>query len=435
MRFLIIPFGSSGDVHPFVGLALAVRERGHRVTCVINGYFRTLFARTGLDFIELGNGDDFLELASHPDLWHPLRSFNYLMHAGVARFMRDHYRLVAEQCAAEPTIVLANCLGFGSRFAQEKLAAPLVSVHLQPSVLWSEYQSPEFSTMMPSCWMPRWLKRWQYNLAEKLVIDRAANSATGTFRQELGLPPLRRTTRWWHSPRCVLALFPEWFAPPQPDWPANVHLTQFPLWDEATITAPQPALEEYLSSGTPPLVFTPGSANVQASEFFAAAVRACHRLGRRGLLLTKFAEQVPRELPAGVRHFAYVPFSQVLPRSTAIVHHGGVGTTAQGLRAGIPQLIMPLSHDQPDNAARLKRLGVGDWLAPAKFRGDALAHKLDLLLGTPQVQTHCEQMAARFQGVDPLAEACTVLEQFADEVASGRAKKSKTESGRFARQS
>ena len=113
---------------------------------------------------------------------------------------------------------------------------------------------------------------------------------------------------------------------------------------------------------------TPGSAMRHAQEFFAESVAACQRLGRRGLLLTRFAEQVPTDLPETIRHLEYVPFSRVLPRAAALVHHGGIGTTAQALAAGIPQLVMPLAHDQPDNAARLERLGVGRTIAPRRYR-------------------------------------------------------------------
>jgi UDP:flavonoid glycosyltransferase YjiC (YdhE family) len=216
----------------------------------------------------------------------------------------------------------------------------------------------------------------------------------------------------------VLGLFPEWFAPPQPDWPSNVHLAQFPLWDEATVTPPQAELDDFLAAGTPPIVFTPGTANVQARSFFAAAVEACARLGRRGLLLTKFAEQVPSDLPASVQHFEYVPFSRVLPRAAAIVHHGGIGTTAQALRAGIAQLIMPLSHDQPDNAARLKRMGVGDSLPPAAFRAERLTPMLARLLESAQVRARCAEVAGRFEGVDPFGDACVVVDQFVEQIAA-----------------
>src|SRR5262249_32355180 len=151
-------------------------------------------------------------------------------------------------------------------------------------------------------------------------------------------------------------LFPEWFGPPQPDWPPNVTMTSFPLFDERGLAELPTDVETFLAAGTPPIVFTPGSAMKQGRAFFTTAVEACVRLGRRGVLLTRFGEQVPPSWPEGIRHFEYVPFSQVFPRAAAVVHHGGIGTTSQCLAAGVPQLIMHMAHDQPDNAARILKL-------------------------------------------------------------------------------
>src|SRR5262249_33834850 len=137
----------------------------------------------------------------------------------------------------------------------------------------------------------------------------------------------------------------------------------------------------FLTDGEPPVVFTPGTGNRHARDFFAAAADACVRLGRRGLFLTRFAEQLPAQLPDGVRHFAWVPLSKLLPHASALVHHGGIGTSAAALAAGIPQVVMPFSHDQPDNAARLERLGVARPLPVRRFRGPALAAELGQLLG------------------------------------------------------
>src|SRR5205085_2067897 len=106
------------------------------------------------------------------------------------------------------------------------------------------------------------------------------------------------------------------------------------------------------------------------------------------------AAHVPASLPATVRHFAYVPFSQVFPRAAAVVHHGGIGTTAQALAAGIPQVIMPMGYDQPDNAERLVRLGVGAPLPPRRFTGARLAALLGKLLG-PDVRERCRALAER----------------------------------------
>src|SRR5207253_413252 len=133
----------------------------------------------------------------------------------------------------------------------------------------------------------------------------------------------------------------------------------------------------------------PGSAMKQGKAFFAAAVEACVKLGRRGMLLTRFPEQVPSPLPDGIRHFEYVPFSQVFPRAAAVVHHGGIGTTAQALAAAVPQLVMHMAHDQPDNAARVLRLGVGRPISPKAFRAPAVAKALHALSSSPEIAERC----------------------------------------------
>ena len=128
------------------------------------------------------------------------------------------------------------------------------------------------------------------------------------------------------------------------------------------------------------------------------------------MLFTRFTDQGPSGLTANVRHFEYAPFRQVLPRCSAVSHHGGIGTTAQALAAGVPQLIMPLSHDQPDNAHRVQKLGVGDFLPPAEYRGPAVADKLRSLIDNEGVSAACDKVARRFNGVNPFWQACQVME-------------------------
>jgi rhamnosyltransferase subunit B len=407
MNVLLFPLGSHGDFHPFIGLGLSLRARGHAVTLAGNGHFRGLVEQTGLPFVEQGSDEEYHRVTEHPDLWHPRRGFAHVFREGVVKVMRQQYDLVAEYAARGPVLAVASCLGFGVRVARDKLGIPLVTVHLQPSVLWSEYESPRLPPLDSG---PRWWKRFLFWVTETFAVDPVTRPETNRFRAELGLPPMSKTMRWWHSPDLVLGLFPDWYAAPQPDWPANVVLTRFPLWDESGVTPIQPEVERFLNEGDAPLVFTPGSGNKQAADFFAAAAEACGMLKRRGVLLSRFREQIPAALPGGVRHFDYVPFGQLLPRAAALVHHGGVGTTAQGLRAGVPQLLMPLAHDQPDNAARVRKLGVGDWLAPARFRGPAVADALGRLLASQKVRESCRAVAARFGDGDPLAPACDAIE-------------------------
>ncbi len=150
----------------------------------------------------------------------------------------------------------------------------------------------------------------------------------------------------------MIGLFPDWFGVPQSDWPAAVRLTGFPLYDDSGDTRLPASLERFLDDGPPPVLFTPGTANQAAAHFFRAALDATQRLGRRALLLTRYSGHLP-VLPPSAHHEPFVPLSHVLPRCAALVSHAGIGTLAQGLAAGVPQLTMPMGFDQPDNATRL----------------------------------------------------------------------------------
>jgi UDP:flavonoid glycosyltransferase YjiC (YdhE family) len=235
------------------------------------------------------------------------------------------------------------------------------------------------------------------------------------LRSELGLPAVSQVSRWSHSRWCVACLFPEWYCPSQADWPGNLIQTDFPLWDEHEQREFPEDVETFLSHGEPPIVFTPGSGNVFGQEFFQAAVDACQRLGRRGLLLTRFREQIPSDLPSGVSWFSYVPFDLLLRRSAAVVHHGGIGSTAEGLAAGVPQLMMPMAYDQFDNADRVRQLGVGDWIKRSRFTGEAVARALDRLLSSASVAASCARLTPKLASRDGCERIAAALETKASE--------------------
>jgi UDP:flavonoid glycosyltransferase YjiC (YdhE family) len=410
-NILLIPIGSSGDVHPFVALGLALRDRGHRVTVITGAYFEGLLRRAGLDFVGLGTVEEFESVLLHPDGWHPRRGFEVVFRWGVLPWIRHIYDLIAARYVPGETVVAASLLAFGARMAQEKLGVPMVSVELQPAMLRSGHQASVLPGLALPDWLPAAVKRLVYWTGDVFVLDPIIAPTTNAVRSELGLPPVRRLLDgWWHSPQRIVGLYPSWYAPPQPDWPPQLALTGFLLFDERGLTEPPPEVLDFLDRG-PPLVFTAGSAMRLGHAFFATAAEACRLLGRPGLLLTRYPEQLPDRLPDGVRHSAYVPFSQLLPRSAVLVHHGGIGTTAQALAAGVPQLVMPMSHDQPDNAARVERLGVGRSLPPKRFKAPAVARLLGELLDAPAVAARCREVARRFDGAEPIAETCRLIEE------------------------
>jgi rhamnosyltransferase subunit B len=410
MKFLITALGSYGDVHPMVGLGSTLQSRGHRAAIITNPHFQKMVESMGIEFIPLGTDAEYNELAHHPDLWHPIRGAQLIMRTMV-QSLRELYKLIENNVEQGNTVLVAHVLDFASRNYHDLHATPMASVHFAPVGLRSFDQSPLMFKMLMQPWLPKWFRRLQFWMADK-VVDRLIGGEINALRRDLGLPAVTRIMNlWYFSPQMIIGMFPEWFAPPQADWPPNTRLTGFPLWDEAVNNQLSPDVEEFLVVGLPPLVFAPGSAKTDAHWFFEAAVEACRRLNRRGILLSRYRAHIPELLPEGVIHCDFVPFSQLLPRAGALVHHGGIGTCSQGLSAGIPQVVMPMAYDQLDNATRLKRLGIAGILRPNKFTGENLAKVLGKLLGDSTASDRAKHWAARMRTQNALVETCEELEK------------------------
>ena len=411
MRALLIAIGSHGDVHPFVGLGLALRARGHEVTLMASGHFEPLARRVGLDFAPAGSAAEYEALALRPELWHPVKGFRLIMQ-NTTQLLRPVYEFIARSYVPGETVVAASTLGLGARVAQDKLGVPTATVHLQPSTIRTSHETPRLPGGPFRPWQPTWVKSALWWVADRLVIDPALAPGVNAFRAEVGLPPVNGIMKgWWNSPDRVIGMFPEWFARPQPDWPPQTRLAGFPLYDEKGLEPLPEALVRFLDAGDKPVAFTPGSAMWQGRAFFDAAVGTCRLLGRRGLLLTRRAEHVPPGLPPEVLHVPYAPFSELLPRCAALVHHGGVGTSSQALAAGVPQLVTPMAHDQPDNAERLERLGVARWLPIQRFEPEPAAKLLGELLESAAVAEACAAVQRRLRPEDGVARACELLEE------------------------
>jgi UDP:flavonoid glycosyltransferase YjiC (YdhE family) len=410
MNFLLTPVGSAGDNYPFIGLGAELARRGHRVTVLTNEHFAPLVRAAGLEFVAVGTEEEYRQVISDPGIWHPRDGFKHIM------------RLIGEQNArlmnlirprlGPDTAIVAGTLDFASRTLAEKDGLPVVTLHLSPSILRTNYQIPTLMGTTNYSFLPRFMKRAIWQIADWYLINPNVAPMLDPLRASVGLPPTRRIfDQAVHSPLLTVGLWPEWFAPPQPDHPPFFKLTGFPLYDAPGAQPMPPDVAEFCAAGEPPLVFTPGSANVHGHEFFQTAVDAAQRLDCRALLLTRFAEQIPASLPPTVRHVPFAPFTQLLPRRAALVHHGGIGTTSAAFAAGIPQVIMPLSHDQPDNAARVRAIGVGDRLLPKHFTGRRLADILRPLLASAQVKDRAADLARRCATQDAIAETADLIER------------------------
>jgi rhamnosyltransferase subunit B len=410
MNVLILTIGSAGDVHPFIGLGLALRARGHHVKLITNPFFGQAVTRSGLELIPLGTIEQFQKSLADPMLWHKKHGMKVVFDI-VLDGLRETYDAVANTHVPGNTVLVSSSLGLAGRIAQDKLNIPTATVHLAPSQFRSSIAPPILPGLWMPAWLPMWLKRRMWAGGDKFVIDKLLAPRINTLRAELNLPPAEGILRdFWNSPQLVIGLFPDWFGEPQIDWPAQSKITGFPRYDEADTTALEPELKTFLDAGEPPIVFTPGSAMYHGQDFFCASVEACKQLNRRAVLLTKHSGQIPANLPESIRHFAYAPFSLILPKAAALVHHGGIGTSAQAMAAGCRQLVTPFAHDQFDNAHRLRKLGIARVIPANKYNTARATAELKLLLNDQAVSRSVKEIAAKLKDDQAVARTCELIE-------------------------
>jgi UDP:flavonoid glycosyltransferase YjiC (YdhE family) len=317
-------------------------------------------------------------------------------------------------------LVITSTFALGAAAMAEATKIPRLTLHMQPICLRSEYDCPlflpEFSWLSGS---PRWVKRLFFRFVD-FTLDRLARAPVNAFRSQLGLPPFRQFyEEAVHGAQGIAALFPAWFATPQPDWPKNLRQFSFPITLDPK---PLPAeLETWLAAGPPPVLWTHGSANFDVRHFQSRALATSEKIGARCLLVSLDSPAAP--LPPGAFHISHVRFEDLFPRCAAIVHHGGIGTTAKAIASGVPQLIIPRSHDQPDNAHRIVRLGLGKTLAYRQLDTPRLATTVQELLKSPAIKTRCQEYQSRLLATDSLPALC----DWAESLAQREEKESTTE--------
>lgn len=389
---LLLPFGSAGDVFPFIWLGRHLMARGHRVTMITACLFEEQAKKAGLNFIPFGKKDEFEAMMHDPRIWKPVVGTKLVFECA-AGYVESFFAAV--EAAGKFDLMLAPVTTFAARLAREKHGTPLISVHLQPAALLSAHETPLLHPLIRVLQpMPVGLKRVLLSLFNP--VDLFVMPTVRRVCKANGIQPPRSFKReWWNSPDGVIALFPDWFAAPQPDWPPNLLQWTFPLEDMAKEQPLTPQLQTFLAAGERPVVFTPGSANVQASRFFAVAAKAVQQLGCRAVFVTREPKQVPPNLPANIFTVDYAPFSTLLKHASVFVHHGGIGTMSQAFAAGVPQLIMPMAHDQPDNANRVERLGAGIGISVQRFKPKRVAQALQRLLSEPGFRESSTQCADR----------------------------------------
>lgn len=415
-RIVFATFGSLGDLFPYIGIARELRRRGHRPVIATLDIYREAVEAEGIDYANMRPAaSDFGDFASVVSkIFNPRHGPDYLIGKLVLPYLRPAYDdlMIAAERA---DILVSHPLTIAMPLVAEKLGRPWASSVLAPLSLFST-DDPPILAPVPWLRLVRKIGRSPYRALFGLIKLAGIRweRPIAALRRELGLPRARALAFFegQFSPLLNLALFSREFAAPVRDWPVNTRVCGFPLYDGQPLDAPTAdRLERFLQSGKPPLVFALGSSAVMiAGDFWDKAIAASRALGLRAILITGKDMPLP-ELGAGhdIAAFPYLPYSAVFPHAAAVVHQAGIGTLSQALAAGRPQLIVPVSFDQPDNAARSARNGVARVLPFKKVTAKRLATELAALLGAPALAEHAINAGKRVRAENGAAEAADAL--------------------------
>jgi rhamnosyltransferase subunit B len=410
MHAILVSIGTDGDIFPYMGLGQRLRERGHSVTLVASGHYEAKVAAHGFGFRALISAEENHALLSNPDFWHPLKAVPLAAKWGL-HFVDRQYRLLSELAAGAGAVFISNPAVFAAGLVHETSGRPHASLILQPWMILSSIAPPVMPMFDLNRW-PRPLVRLFWRTLDG-VGDWFVGRSLNRKRLRLGLKPVRRIFSHWLSRQRVLGLFPEWYGPVQADWPETIRLVGFPMFDGGQAAELPAEVESFCRAGKPPVAVTFGTEMMHAERVYHALINMTARLGLRCIVLTKYRGQLPAELPPSMLHSTFAPFQKLFPLCSAVVHHGGIGTTAKALAAGVPQLIVPFGFDQKDNAARVERLGAG---LSVRFKPGRLAPIEAALKRVLEdgVTEGCQRVRQRFvDQPDALNAAADLIEELA----------------------
>jgi len=395
VRIVLATFGSLGDLHPVIALGLSLQSRGHRVAIVTSEYHRERILATGLGFHtaapDLRPDDKALIRATMDERRGPEEVVGFMLRA-LPQTYADYERAVAAEAA---DLLITSDLAYAGVILAQKAGLRWASQVLSPLSFLSAYDD---SVLPPLPWLHH-LKTLGPRIYGRVLgvakhAARKMSDPINTFRTSLGLAPVRDPFfDDKHSPSLVLAMFSRLLGEPRPDWPPQTVVTGFAFYD-GDESALSDDVRAFIAGGERPLVFTLGSAAVfDPGAFFTESARAAREIGRRALLLVGPQADALPPFDRDIAVVGYAPFSKLFPEAAAIVHQGGSGTTGQAMRAGRPMLVVPYAHDQPDNAMRVKRLGISDTVRRGDYRAPRVAAALRRLLDDPAVPGRAQHVA------------------------------------------
>lgn len=413
MKIVFATFGSLGDMHPLNALGIELKKRGHQIIFAAMDFYREKIETLGFEFRPMRPHLEPNDKQLARELMDARKGSELLLKNLILPNLRPMYDDLLEAVGGADLLISGEVV-FVADSVVQKTGIKWITTTLAPGPLMSAHDP----FVPPTA---QWLKNFRFlgssfHGALYGVVRRMVNSwfePYREFRRELGLDENHDPLFEGKSDLLNLALFSKALGKPQPDWHSPTLQTGFCFYDGKDDLGKMPEkLTEFLAAGEPPIVFTLGSAAVMdARDFFEQSAKAAQILGKRAVLLYGVYNEPPKGLNENIVGFDYAPYSQVFPRAACVVHQGGVGTTAQVLRAGVPHLFMPYSHDQPDNAARCERIGTARIIDRDDYRAETAARQLRELLANPSYKTNAREAKRIVDAEHGTKIACDAIEE------------------------
>jgi rhamnosyltransferase subunit B len=412
-KIVINTFGSFGDIHPYMSLAMELEARGHEAVIATMEYYRQKIEEAGLRFAPVRPNipqpqEQDQELIDK--IMNPSSGPKFLMEQVVFPAVADAYSDLREATKGADLLITHPAAPAGPLIGR-KTGLPWISTVLAPMSFFSAYDPPVPPLMQWTNKLRVLGPRVMKVFLETMMRQYKAEAVT-SFRDSIGVEDYGNPMfEGQHSPTCVLALFSKVFAEPQPDWPPQTHITGFCFYDGRHEVQMSRELQDFLDAGPPPIVFTLGSSAVWvARDFFSQSIEATVHLGKRAVLIIGDERNKPDKLPENIIAVGYAPYQSLLPRACVVVHHGGVGTTSQGLLAGVPTLIVPFAFDQSDNADHARRIGTSRTLYRQHYLATRVARELKVLTEDRSYANKAKTVSLKLKQENGPATAVDVIE-------------------------
>ncbi len=422
-RIILTTYGSAGDFAPFAALGLGLRARGHEVLFAVEEPFLPTVTNLGFASQPIPGNSEAALAGHHEALFNardPLGPFRILLEKDVLPTLQGKVQGLLEVCG-EADLLVSSAFAPAVGIAAELTGVRWASVALHPLSVPSRHLEayPVPSTVPDPL---RWFANRAMLALGQLRIRQVVDEPVNRVRAEYGLQPRRdQLTSGGTSKRLTAVAVSPAFVPRPPDWPGYAKLTGFLFWDVAgwQVEGIQPRITEELVDfiDAPGHVVAVSSGSMAPwvkdafTHFYRNSIAAIRRVGARALVVGAAPEVLAERLPEGMLSVPFAPFAQVYPRCSAVIHHGGIGTTAQGLRAGVPALVVPWGFDQFFNGAQIERLGTGRWMGRRYYTVERATEAIRSLLGESGYRRRAQAIAAELRREDGLGALCKEVEE------------------------